>query len=223
MSEKTQIDSHIHSQSERMGSHSHNVVEDHEALIYHTTYPCAYYVQSPSTLSHANSATDIRNIQNDAESSLFHSPIRSETHPSNPTHIEDPSRCYALSRYSSSRGSSSFLHHKKISYDDGGSHGTATENGDVNRLIIVDGNGHGGDDDDDSDYDDVFDYGKRRGKWKRYFSYGKSDSCVWISLQISWRLLLSLGVALLVFYLSTKPPPPTVSIEVLTIKIFYSS
>lgn len=200
--------------------HHTNVVEDHEALIYQT-YPCAYYVQSPSTLSHANSAADIRsNIQNDIESA-FHSPIRSETNPSNPTHEEEASR-FALRRYPSSRGSShSFLHHNKVSYD--GSHGTATETGDVNRLVIVDGGGGGSDEGDDNEDDEekgLFNYdyyfGKRKGGWKGYFSYRNSDSCAWILLQMSWRVVVSLGVALLVFYIATKPPPPNVSIEVCT-------
>jgi hypothetical protein len=35
-------------------------------------------------------------------------------------------------------------------------------------------------------------------------------------LQIFWRLVLSLCVALLVFYAATKPPPPKTSIKVRT-------
>lgn len=203
--------------------HHNNVVEDHhEALIYQT-YPCAYYVQSPSTLSHANSADIRSNIQNDAEST-FHSPIRSETHPTNPTHEEEDPTRFALCRYSSSRGSShSFLHHKKVSYDS--SHDTVAT-GDVNRLVIIDGNGGGGGDDDDGDDEDedeerglfYYEYyhGKKKGGWQRYFSYGNSDSCAWIWLQTSWRVVVSLGIALLVFYIATKPPSPSVSLEVRT-------
>jgi len=191
--------------------HHNNVVEDHEALMYQS-YPCPYYVQSPSTLSHANSA-DIRN-QNDPEST-FHSPIRSETHPLNPTHEEDEASRFVLRRYTSSRGSShSFSHHKKVSYD--GSHVTATENGDVNRFVVVDGGENGRDESESREGGSFFEYyyGERKGGWKRYFSYRNSDSCAWIWLQMWWRILVSFGTALLVFYIATKPPSPSVSVEV---------
>ncbi|KAK7401244.1 hypothetical protein VNO78_12575 [Psophocarpus tetragonolobus] len=200
--------------SNHNGMHHNNVVEDHEALMFQT-YPCAYYVQSPSTLSHANSADIRSNIQNDAEST-FHSPNRSETHPLNPTHEEDEASRFVLCRYTSSRGSShSFLHHKKISYD--GSHATAIENTNiVNRLVIIDGSGDKGDEmkaeEDESFYE--FYYGKRKGGWMRFFSYSNSDSCAWIWLQICWRIFVSFGIALLVFYIATKPPPPNVSVEI---------
>ncbi|XP_020219919.1 uncharacterized protein LOC109802917 [Cajanus cajan] len=201
--------------SNHNGMHHNNVVEDHEALMFQT-YPCAYYVQSPSTLSHANSADIRSNIQNDAEST-FQSPNRSETHPLNPTHEEDEASRFALCRYSSSRGSShSFLHHKKISYD--GSHATVTENGDVNHMVIVDSNGsrHVGDEKEDEEEGLFYEYyyGKGNGGWKRYFTYRNSDSLAWIWLQMSWRILLSFGIALLVFYIATKPPPPNVSVEI---------
>ncbi|KAM5552309.1 hypothetical protein ABKV19_026929 [Rosa sericea] len=184
---------------------------DHEAALFHSYPACAYYVQSPSNISHANSA-DIRNSTIPESEFQFNSPARPD--PTNPTlhEQEAASRAFTLSHYSSSRGSShSFLHHqKKISYD-AGSH----ENGE-NRLIIVDAggddinNGDGRDDDDEYDY-----YGmrKRSGWWKRYCSYRNSDSCVWIFMQISWRAILSFWVALLVFYIATKPPPPKVSIK----------
>ncbi|KAL6125055.1 hypothetical protein ACLB2K_077563 [Fragaria x ananassa] len=184
---------------------------DHEATLFHSYPACAYYVQSPSTISHANSA-DIRNSIIPESEFQFHSPARPD--PTNPT-LQDhevASRAFTLSHYSSSHGSShSFLHHqKKISYD-AGSH----ENGE-NRLIIVDAggddicNGDGRDDDDEYDY---YGMGKRSGWWKRYCSYRNSDSCVWIFIQISWRAILSFWVALLVFYIATKPPPPKVSIK----------
>jgi hypothetical protein len=179
-------------------------VEDQEALFH--SYPCAYYVQSPSTISHANSA-DIRNTNIE---STFHSPVRSETfltNTTNPNHVE-ASR-FTLSRYSSSRGSNnSFLHeNKKIIAYDVQSNGTAgTENGD---------------DDDEEENDDDYEKeykGRRRGYWRRYCTYRNSDSCVWISLQLVWRAIVSLGIALLVFYLATKPPTPKFSI-----KVFHSS
>ncbi|KAJ1422179.1 thiamine diphosphate-binding fold [Sesbania bispinosa] len=182
---------------------SNGIVEDHdqEALIYHS-YQCAYFVQSPSTVSHANS-TDIRsNIQHDTESTAFHSPIRSETQQSNPTRDEEPALC----RYSSSRGSFS-LHHKKISYDS--SHGT------VNPLVIVDA--HDNDKFFSVSADDDYYYsgnGNTKRGWNNYFSYRYSDSCAWISLQITWRVMLSFGIALLVFYVATKPPSPNISLEI---------
>jgi hypothetical protein len=187
-------------------------VEDQEGVFH--SYPCAYYVQSPSTISHANSA-DIRNIHN--SESTYHSPLRSETfltNPPNPSHVE-ASR-FTLSRYSSSRGSNnSFLHEKKVAYD-AQSHGTGTDNGE-NPLIIVDGGVLGDGDDENEDEDDEKEYyGRKRGFWRRYCTYRNSDSCMWICLQICWRAMVSLGVALIVFYLATKPPPPKVSVKVLS-------
>nr|XP_004499931.1 uncharacterized protein LOC101504502 isoform X2 [Cicer arietinum] len=164
--------------------HNNKVVEDNEALTYQT-YPCGYYVQSPSTLSHANSVDIRNNLQNDAEST-FHSPVRSETHPTNPTHEDEPSR-FALRRYSSSRGSShSFTHHKKISYD-----GTATENDDAHHLVIVDDKGSVISDEEEKGLFDEYYYGKNEGGWKKYFSYGYSDSCAWLWLQVSWRIMIA--------------------------------
>ncbi|XP_050106480.1 uncharacterized protein LOC126585936 isoform X2 [Malus sylvestris] len=183
--------------------------QDQEALFH--SYPCAYYVQSPSTNSHSNSA-DIRNPIPESE---FHSPTRPD--PANPTLHEEATR-FTLSHYLSSRGSShSFLHQKKISFD-ARSNGTGTDNCE-NRLVIVKGSDdHFGDEDDDEEY--YYVVGKRSGWWKRYCSYRYSDSFVWILLQISWRAMLSLCIALLVFYVVTKPPPPKVSIQALNYFIF---
>ncbi|KAF7824554.1 uncharacterized protein G2W53_022698 [Senna tora] len=171
---------------------------------HHTlTYPCAYYVQSPS-------ATTLT-TPNDAASSTFHSPTRPAC---------DPTHADALYRYSSSsRGSTHsplfhHHHHKKISYDDG-SHVTADRDADadVNRLIVVE--------EYDDDDDDVADYEWRRRKgWRRYCTYRNTDPCGWIWVQISWRVLVSLGVALLVFYVATKPPSPNFSLEIARIHEF---
>ncbi|KAM1049548.1 hypothetical protein ACFX2I_028562 [Malus domestica] len=183
--------------------------QDQEALFH--SYPCAYYVQSPSTNSHSNSA-DIRNPIPESE---FHSPTRPD--PANPTLHEEATR-FTLSHYLSSRGSShSFLHQKKISFD-ARSNGTGTDNCE-NRLVIVKGSDdHFGDEDDDEEY--YYVVGKRSGWWKRYCSYRYSDSFIWILLQISWRAMLSLCIALLVFYVVTKPPPPKVSIQMAGIDQF---
>ncbi|XP_018834341.1 uncharacterized protein LOC109001491 [Juglans regia] len=189
-----------------MLNHRMDGVEDQEALFH--TYPCAYYVQSPSTLSHTNSA-DVRNNNE----STFHSPVRSETFLANTANPNHEASRFTLSRYSSSRGSNnSFLHEKKVAYD-ARSQGTGTENGE-NRLIIVDG-GVLGDNDDEEDEDGEKEYyQRRRGRWRRYCTYRNSDPCVWICLQISWRAMVSFGVALLVFYLVTKPPPPELSVKI---------
>ncbi|WJX30910.1 hypothetical protein P8452_19398 [Trifolium repens] len=186
---------------------NNNVVEDHETLTYQT-YPCGYYVQSPSTLSHANSVDIRSSIQNDAEST-FHSPNRSETHPTNPNRL-------ALCRYSSSQDSNhSFLHHKKISYD-----GTVTENDDDHHLVIVDDSGSVVSDEEEKGLFDEYYCEKNDGGWKRYFSYHNTDSYAWILLQVGWRVMVSFGFALLVFYIATKPPPPKFSLEIARIPEF---
>ncbi|PPD97504.1 hypothetical protein GOBAR_DD05462 [Gossypium barbadense] len=112
-----------------METYSHH--EDQEALMFHA-YPCAYYVQSPSTISHANSADHIRNPTNEDQSAVtlhFHSPTPSES--AILTKNPDVSR-FTLSRYSSSRGSNnSFLHDKSIV-------AAADHKGGFNRLIMID-------------------------------------------------------------------------------------
>ncbi|KAK9283442.1 hypothetical protein L1049_011684 [Liquidambar formosana] len=197
-------------------------VEDHEALFH--SYPCdLYYVQSPSTLSHANSAADCRHNE-----STYHSPLRSDnfiiTNPTiTSTSAREASR-FTLSHYSSSRGSNnSFLQEKKIVYDLQ-SHENDAENGEKCRIIVgtdvVEEEKYEDDFDDDDEKDDVF-YGRKGGHgWWKYFSFRTSSSCGWICLQISWRLMLSLGLALLVFFIVTKPPPPKLSIKMAGIRQF---
>ncbi|GKV27494.1 hypothetical protein SLEP1_g36664 [Rubroshorea leprosula] len=172
-----------------------DVVDQDTGLIFHP-----YYVQSPSTLSHANS-----NTAPHPQYSI--SPTPSESNFVNDKNHNPQLSRLTLSRYSSSRGSdNSFVVNdsKKIC-------------GAANRLVILDGSVNFADDSDDEEEDDgEWFYGRKRtaGWWWRYCSFRTSNSCAWISLQISWRLLLSLGVALLVFYTATKPPPPKVSIQV---------
>ncbi|KAL7234263.1 hypothetical protein ACSBR1_017790 [Camellia fascicularis] len=202
-------------------ANNHRMDAEEEALF--RTYPYAlYFVQSPSTVSHSNSA-DLRT----SNESAFHSPLRSESNTNLPTtHPPQDLSRFALSRYSSSRGSNnSFLHEKKIAYDLQ-SHGTTgTENGE-NRLISVhhgvdcdhDGDGDDDDDDDDDDDEEEEDDEEYFGKkgcwwWWRYLSFRTSSSLVWITLQIIWRFLVSLAIALVVFYIVTKPPPPNMSIK----------
>ncbi|KAL7234262.1 hypothetical protein ACSBR1_017790 [Camellia fascicularis] len=209
-------------------ANNHRMDAEEEALF--RTYPYAlYFVQSPSTVSHSNSA-DLRT----SNESAFHSPLRSESNTNLPTtHPPQDLSRFALSRYSSSRGSNnSFLHEKKIAYDLQ-SHGTTgTENGE-NRLISVhhgvdcdhDGDGDDDDDDDDDDDEEEEDDEEYFGKkgcwwWWRYLSFRTSSSLVWITLQIIWRFLVSLAIALVVFYIVTKPPPPNMSIKILGIREF---
>ncbi|OMP10064.1 hypothetical protein COLO4_04852 [Corchorus olitorius] len=116
--------------------------QEEACLMFHNSYdPCAYYVQSPSTLSHANSASAGNNS-------------------GSPTHFipnknADVSRFSTLSRYSSSRGSNNsflHLHDKKINHVD--------QMAAVNRLIIID---HPVVDHDDDDY-------QQQGGWWWSFS-----------------------------------------------------
>nr|GMD71826.1 uncharacterized protein LOC109181281 [Ipomoea batatas] len=177
-------------------------------------YPYAlYFVQSPSTVSHANSADLGRttalaaaNNPNNAD----YSPPRSE-----------PAARPPLSRYSSRGSNNTFSRHeKKVSFDDDfHSHGTGVaENAAENRA----GAGAGverrcGEEEDGEDDFDEYYYG-RRGGWKRYLSMGYSDSGAWMFMQIAWRLVLSMALALVVFYIATKPPPPKVSVKIVGIR-----
>ncbi|XP_043692112.1 uncharacterized protein LOC122642641 [Telopea speciosissima] len=189
--------------------------EDQEAL--YSTYPLAvYYVQSPSAISHANSDS-----RNNESTLLSPYPYRSENF--NPNH-RNPNREVArlLARYSSSRGSNNsfLLHEKKLSYDGDQSQGIDTENGETCLINYVEEVEHEKKPDiiDEDDDDEIVD-GRRHGFW-RFFSFGTSPSCAWIFLQISWRFMLSLGVALLLFYLATKPPPPKMSLKMAGIQQF---
>ncbi|KAK6928736.1 hypothetical protein RJ641_004941, partial [Dillenia turbinata] len=179
--------------------------------LFHS-YPCpVYYVQSPSTLSNANTA-DCRKIN--SSEIPFHFPFQSDTFihtNTNYTSREEASHV-TLSRYSSSRGSSnSFLHEKKIVYDLQ-SHGEGIESGEKLRIIGRKDRHVGEVGDCEDDDDEIYGNGKVGG-WGRYFTFRNSSSCAWISLQISWRFLVSVGVALLVFYVATTPPPPEISIQ----------
>ncbi|KAM3358412.1 hypothetical protein P3S68_021343 [Capsicum galapagoense] len=194
---------------------------EEEALFRNSPHPL-YFVQSPSTIFHANSGELSRHNNNNNNnnsnefSSICHSLMpRPEAGP------------LALSRYFSSRGSNhSFAHHeKKISCDSLQSHGTGIdENIDIDRekrcamLLVHHGkNGTSICEEEDEDEEDYY-YGKRN--WKRFFSLGYSDSTPWIVLQVTWRLILSMILALVVFYIATKPPAPKVSLEIAGIREF---
>lgn len=158
------------------------------------TYPivCGYYIKRPQT---RNSTQEYYQ----STAFLSSSSTRSEAH-SSTNENPDASR-FPLSYYLSSRGSeNSFVddHQKNIS------------GGGVNSLVNVE------EDTKEECFDDM-----DRGLWWRYCSFRRSNnSFAWISFQLIWRLLLSLAVALFVFYCATKPPPPKVSIQVKGIREF---
>lgn len=65
--------------------------------------------------------------------------------------------------------------------------------------------------------EEEYDYGDQRNRgWNQYLSFRYSDSGWWVLVQLSWRFLLSLVIALVVFYVAAKPPPPTFSVQVRT-------
>ncbi|KAF6158595.1 hypothetical protein GIB67_040109 [Kingdonia uniflora] len=186
---------------------SNHIVDGEEVLLL--TYPCAdYYVQSPSTVFHVDSPECPNN------ESVYLSPYPSKnfiiTKPN-----QDVSHQLMFSRYSSSRGSNnSFLQEKKLTYDiQCDDQETDGKENDESREIICRVN------EDEDCYDDHEDGEGVKGLWM-LFSFSTSSSCLWISFQICWRLLVSIGAALLVFYLATKPPSPKLSIKMAGINRF---
>ncbi|KAI3739965.1 hypothetical protein L2E82_30379 [Cichorium intybus] len=173
---------------------------EEEALFRSYPYATVYFVQSPTTtVSHYN---------HDVIS--FHSPATQ--------------RRLTLSHYSSSRGSTnSFLHDKKIPYGQ-------QESPDHDAVVVKMGEkcsdfvggdnvhcaGGGGIDEAESDEEEKG-FGKKM--WD-FVSFSRSDSCAWIWFQISLRVIVSFGVALLFFYLITKPAPPVISVKVGTMSEF---
>ncbi|KAG8391245.1 hypothetical protein BUALT_Bualt01G0168000 [Buddleja alternifolia] len=175
---------------------------EEEALF--RSYPYSvYFVQSPSAISHANSNTNNSGLT---------------FHPS-----QDATRL-ALSRYfNSSRGSNnSFLQddEKKLKLSHEQSHDHGTENG--GAIIMKNGVEHQVDDhEEDQDIDeDEYDYDEGNKGFLKYLSFSYSNSGWWICLQLSWRLLLSLMIALIVFYIAAKPPAPRMSIKMAGIRQF---
>ncbi|KVI00703.1 uncharacterized protein LOC112519877 [Cynara cardunculus var. scolymus] len=178
---------------------------EEEALFRSYPYAALYFVQSPTTtVSHGHQ---------DAVS--FHSPATQ--------------RRLTLSHYSSSRGSTnSFLHDKKINpyapHESPDHHDSSS----VGRVVVkmgekgcdfVDnenvhrGGGGGGDGAESEEEEEEEEKGFGKRMWD-LVSFSESDSCAWIWFQISLRVMVSFGVALLFFYLITKPPPPIVSLKV---------
>lgn len=48
----------------------------------------------------------------------------------------------------------------------------------------------------------------------KVFSFGYSSAWYCIAFQFVWRFVVSVGLALLVFFLFTRPPPPKMSVKV---------
>ncbi|XP_030552214.2 uncharacterized protein LOC115756529 [Rhodamnia argentea] len=167
-------------------------MEEAEGSFPFPTYEGAYYVQSPSTVSHAYYSNHER------LSTSFLS------HP-NPTQQAISSSTYALSRHSSrlSNDASALLPQNVNDPD-------PMVSDDGEKCLIGFGGDMGGHDDEEEDV-----FYQEKVEWWRYLSFGLYPSSnSWILLQLSWRMMMSLGVALLVFYLATKPPNPNVSVKV---------
>ncbi|KAK6162966.1 hypothetical protein DH2020_002807 [Rehmannia glutinosa] len=188
-----------------------NKMESEEEALFRS-YPYAvYFVQSPSTISHTT------NIINYDHLTAYHSPDNN-----NFTQLHPTNNRLALSAYSSSRGSNNSFAKKK--YYSHSHDGAMVENGEKSGGIVKIGV-HGDDRDrcvleDEDDEFDLYDDEKRKIGWIKYFSFSYSNSGWWILLQLSWRFLLSLIIALLVFYVAAKPPPPRVSIKIAGIRQF---
>lgn len=173
---------------------------DEEALFRSYPYAALYFVQSPTTtISHYNH-----------DGISMHSPATQ--------------RRLTLSHYSSSRWSTNSLHDKKIPY--GPDHDDATtlvlkvsekccDFVDEEKVQASSGGGDG----EESGEEEEECLGKKM--WD-YVSFSESDSCVWIWFQISLRMMISFGVALLFFYLITKPHPPIISLKVLSLTHTYT-
>ncbi|EYU30291.1 hypothetical protein MIMGU_mgv1a018480mg [Erythranthe guttata] len=160
--------------------------EEVESLFRSYPYAALYLVQSPpSTVnSHATASSNYNHLH----------------------HLNSCNNNSPISHYSSSRGSNnSFLQaadKKKLHSHEALRNGNINNSNNINEAVILD----------DRDYY----YGgeeKKRG-WIKYLSFGYSNSGMWILVQLSWRFLLSLIIALFVFYIAAKPPPPNISIKI---------
>ncbi|XP_020105034.1 uncharacterized protein LOC109721703 [Ananas comosus] len=198
-----------------------SIGEEQEALFHYSASPCAavYYVQSPSTTSHANS-THPPSDNNSAFLSPFPAPddVAVTTfvshHHRHRDEAADASHRLALSRYSSSRGSNnSFLHEKKVAY--GGRGGSADgqfgSGGGGGRQVLRIVTGRQEEEEEEEEEEDGG--GRRSGVW-RFLALDPTAPCVCILFQVMWKLAMSAAFGLLVFFLATKPKPPKVSFKV---------
>ncbi|KNA08130.1 hypothetical protein SOVF_165310, partial [Spinacia oleracea] len=231
--------------------------EEEESIIEYGNYSNYYVVQSPSSVSHANSTTTIsiddsadlcRNHQQ-PNYHLHHSPLQlkeEQLYNTKPLLNQITNSTTDLSPCSSSRAS--FVHQNNIirmpahhllpphaaadhhyaNVDLLDNNSAAKNNKKLNnnnKMIVpattytstgVTNLGkveHGEEEYYNYDNDE-------QGKCCQYFSFNTYTSPVWITLQLVWRFLISAMLALLVFYLVTKPPPPNISLKVIGVKQF---
>ncbi|KAL8262415.1 hypothetical protein R6Q59_023764 [Mikania micrantha] len=167
---------------------------EEEALFRSYPYTSLYFVQSPTTTVSYHSPTTQRRL--------------------------------ILSHYSSSRGSTNnSSHDKRVSYDprespdhDGVGGGVVVKLGEKCGEFGGGGNVHGGvvgvlETEEEEEEEEEKRLGTAKKMWD-FMSFSDADSCVWIVFQISLRLMLSFGVALLFFYVITKPPSPKISLKI---------
>ncbi|PIN23744.1 hypothetical protein CDL12_03538 [Handroanthus impetiginosus] len=167
---------------------AHYRMDSEEEALFRS-YPYAlYFVQSPSTISHATSNTHV---------------------------VQSPNFLH-----SSSRGSNnSFLQETKKKYTSR-DHDHVLEDGEKCGVLINMKKGVDCEEDEDEEEEEYYGYGEKNGGWIKYLSFSYSNSGWWVLLQLSWRFMLSLIVALIVFYVAAKPPPPTISLKVARIRQF---
>ncbi|KAK9058132.1 hypothetical protein SSX86_022972 [Deinandra increscens subsp. villosa] len=128
-------------------------------------------------------------------------------------HSPATQRRLTLSHYSSSRGSTNSLHDKKSPENEAGGGGVVA----VKLGEKCGGGGDGVESEEEEVEEKRFGMGKKM--WD-LVTFSRSDSCVWILVQISLRLMLSFGVALFFFFLITKPPSPMISLKIERMKEF---
>ncbi|CAI9103090.1 OLC1v1001524C1 [Oldenlandia corymbosa var. corymbosa] len=168
---------------------------DSEEEALYRSYHAIYYVQSPSTICHSTEFPN--NVTRESISENF-------------------------------AANSLILHGKNFPYDDL----EGINHDEINNAIV--GHDHdddrqgrngykGGDDrrkveEEEEDDGHYFEFG--RNEWWRIFFFSTSSSSGWKILQISWRFVLSIVIALVVFYVLTKPPPPNISIKIWRVSQF---
>ncbi|KAJ3670031.1 hypothetical protein LUZ60_010355 [Juncus effusus] len=185
------------------------MADDHEPLVFHfSSSPCnIYYVESPSTI------TTTSHLAMHPPPSTVISDDASESNNGHLRQSDDASRL-VLSRYSSSRGSNnSFLHEKKTSYTNG------TFKSGTKRQVLRIVRNHGEDAEEDQEEEEEHSHSMSSRFW-RFVSIDPKSSMCSIMFQLTWRLAISIAIAMLVFFLATKPPTPHFSLKVDKIEEF---
>ncbi|XP_021735978.1 uncharacterized protein LOC110702558 [Chenopodium quinoa] len=211
-------------------------------------YGSNYYVQSPSSVSHHRRASSTTttctesgrnpqllllpsyNEEDDQDQCYPTKPLLNQDHNASSSVVAIAARTSTtfsgnLSRCSSSRASTtSFIHQNDMmrmtnvlpsDHVNGKTTNIIINNNDM--LVPVMSIKKIGKLDDE---EELYNFGNDEGKCWKYFSFNTYPSYVWIGLQLLWRFLLSAMLALLVFYLVTKPPPPHISVKVIGVNQF---